>query len=140
MCQACGGVVREDQEHLTQCEGYKDLRGDADLELVKFFSRLMDRRKEDDWDQAIVRDCCTAAQPESSCSSQIVAMSNYLSTIYLIFDSGLNVHIMDSLCLILYECDSFLSTNTYFPDYAAVTHIFIPHFHPPLEPDIFLRA
>ena len=54
MCQACGGVVREDQEHLTQCEGYKDLRGDADLEnqeeLVKFFSRVMDRRKEKNWD------------------------------------------------------------------------------------------
>ena len=54
MCQACGGVVREDQEHLTQCEGYKDLRGDADLEnqeeLVKFFSKVMDRRKEKNWD------------------------------------------------------------------------------------------
>ena len=25
MCQACGGVVREDQEHLTRCEGYTDL-------------------------------------------------------------------------------------------------------------------
>ena len=32
MCQLCGGVVREDQEHLTQCEAYKDLRGDHDLE------------------------------------------------------------------------------------------------------------
>ena len=26
--QACGGVVREDQEHLTQCEAYKYLRGE----------------------------------------------------------------------------------------------------------------
>ena len=54
MCQACGGVVREDQEHLTQCKGYEDLRGDTDLEnqeeLVKFFSRVMDRRKEKNWD------------------------------------------------------------------------------------------
>ena len=50
MCQACGGVVREDQEHLTQCEGYEDLRGDDDLgnqeELVEFFLKVMERRKE----------------------------------------------------------------------------------------------
>ena len=54
MCQACGGVVREDQEHLTKCKGYEDLRGDTDLEnqedLVKFFSKVMDRRKEKNWD------------------------------------------------------------------------------------------
>ena len=54
MCQACGGVVREDQEHLTQCKGYEDLRGGTDLEnqeeLVKFFSKVMDRRKEKNWD------------------------------------------------------------------------------------------
>ena len=31
LCQACNLEVKEDQEHLTACEGYKDLRGDADL-------------------------------------------------------------------------------------------------------------
>ena len=39
MCQACGGVVRDDQEHLTRCVGYTDLIGEADLEneeLVEF--------------------------------------------------------------------------------------------------------
>ena len=50
MCQACGKVVREDQEHLTQCEVYKDLQGNADLEnqeeLVEFFMKVMIRRKE----------------------------------------------------------------------------------------------
>ena len=52
--QACGGEVREDQEHLTQCEAYKYLRGDADLEnqeeLVEFFMKVMNRRKEKNWD------------------------------------------------------------------------------------------
>ena len=54
MIQLCGGVVREDQEHLTQCEAYKYLRGDADLEnqeeLVEFFMKVMNRRKEKNWD------------------------------------------------------------------------------------------
>ena len=54
MCQACGGVVREDQEHLTRCEGYADLRGDADLEneeeLVEFVLKVMNRRKEKNWE------------------------------------------------------------------------------------------
>ena len=53
MCQACSQVVREDQEHLARCEGYEDLRADADLghesELVDFFSRVMERRKERNW-------------------------------------------------------------------------------------------
>lgn len=55
MCLACGPWgVREDQEHLTQCEAYKDLRGDHDLEnqeeLVEFFMKVMNRRKEKNWD------------------------------------------------------------------------------------------
>ena len=54
MCQACGGVVREDQEHLTRCEGYTDLRGDADLEneeeLVEVILKVMNRRKEKNWE------------------------------------------------------------------------------------------
>ena len=33
--QACGGEVREDQEHLTQCEAYKYLRGDAERNIAK---------------------------------------------------------------------------------------------------------
>ena len=53
LCQACNLEVREDQEHLTVCEGYQDLRGDADLgneeELVNFLNRVMERRKENDW-------------------------------------------------------------------------------------------
>ena len=57
MCQACGGVVREDQEHLTRCEGYTDLRGDADLEneeeLVEFVLKVMNRKKEKNWDYNI---------------------------------------------------------------------------------------
>ena len=56
MCQACSMKVREDQEHLTTCEGYKDLRDEADLnvekELVEFFTRVMERRKDNKWDQA----------------------------------------------------------------------------------------
>ena len=52
-CQACDLEVKEDQEHLTKCEGYEDLRVDADLghesELVDFFSRVMERRKEKNW-------------------------------------------------------------------------------------------
>ena len=52
-CQACDLEVKEDQEHLTKCEGYEDLRADADLghesELVDFFSRVMERRKENNW-------------------------------------------------------------------------------------------
>ena len=90
MCQACGGVVREDQEHLTQCEGYEDLRGDHDLgnqeELVEFFLKVMERRKEKNWDKAIgTRSLYSSAandklqRPDSCCL-------NYLSTIYLIFD------------------------------------------------------
>ena len=76
MCQACGGVVREDQEHLTRCEGYTDLRGDADLEneeeLLEFVLKVMNRRKEKNWDYVMMRDRCTAAQKEPSCGSQLV--------------------------------------------------------------------
>ena len=53
LCQACNLEVREDQEHLTVCEGYQDLRGDADLgnegELVKFFNSVMERRELNEW-------------------------------------------------------------------------------------------
>ena len=53
LCQACNLEVKEDQEHLTVCEGYKDLRGDADLgneeELVEFFNSVMERRKLNEW-------------------------------------------------------------------------------------------
>ena len=54
MCQACNLEVREDQEHLTVCNGYEDLRHDADLnmenELVDFFNKVMERRKLNKWD------------------------------------------------------------------------------------------
>ena len=53
LCQACDLEVREDQEHLTVCEGYQDLRGDANLgnegELVKFFNSVMERRELNEW-------------------------------------------------------------------------------------------
>ena len=53
-CQACNQQVREDQEHVTHCEGYEDLRAEADLmneeELVQFFTRVMERRQEMNWD------------------------------------------------------------------------------------------
>ena len=47
-------MLDQDQEHLTTCEGYKDLRDEADLnvekELVEFFTRVMERRKDNKWD------------------------------------------------------------------------------------------
>ena len=53
-CQACNLEVKEDQDHLTICQGYEDLRVEADLrnetELVEFFTRVMERRKENKWD------------------------------------------------------------------------------------------
>ena len=56
-CQACNQEVKEDQEHLTICEGYQELREDADLgneqELVEFFGRVMAKRKEMKWDLAV---------------------------------------------------------------------------------------
>ena len=43
--QACDLEVKDNQEHLMVCEGYEDLRGDADLgnekELVEFFNSVM---------------------------------------------------------------------------------------------------
>ena len=46
--------MREDQEHVTHCEGYEDLKEDADLtneeELVQFFIKVMERRHEMNWD------------------------------------------------------------------------------------------
>ena len=46
--------VREDQEHVTQCEGYEDLRREKDLaneeDLVQFFTKVMKRRHEMNWD------------------------------------------------------------------------------------------
>ena len=53
-CQACNQQVREDQEHVTQCEGYEDLRREKDLaneeDLVQFFTKVMKRRHEMNWD------------------------------------------------------------------------------------------
>ena len=51
--QASDLEVKDNQEHLMVCEGYEDLRGDADLgnekELVEFFNSVMGRRKEKEW-------------------------------------------------------------------------------------------
>ena len=53
-CQACPYMVREDQDHLTHCAGYADLRTgvdfDSDEELVKFFGKVMRRREAKGWD------------------------------------------------------------------------------------------
>ena len=53
-CQACPYMVREDQDHLTRCSGYSDLRVGVDFssdeELVKFFGRVMKRREAKGWD------------------------------------------------------------------------------------------
>ena len=52
-CQACSLELREDQEHLLICEGYEDLRKNLDLssepELVSFYQRVMDRRRQMNW-------------------------------------------------------------------------------------------
>ena len=52
-CHACNLQAREDQEHVTKCVGYQDLRADADLgnepELVEYFSKVMERRKTNGW-------------------------------------------------------------------------------------------
>ena len=57
--------MKEDQEHLIICEGYQELREDADLgneqELVEFFSRVMANRKEMKWDKA-EQNRCTVEQ------------------------------------------------------------------------------
>ena len=52
------------------------MREDHDLEnqeeLEEFFIKVMNRRKEKNWDYVMMRDRCTAAQKEPSCGSQIV--------------------------------------------------------------------
>ena len=52
-CQACPYMVREDQDHLTHCSGYSDLRIGADFdnneELIKFYRKVMKRREDDGW-------------------------------------------------------------------------------------------
>ena len=53
-CQACPYMVREDQDHLTHCSGYSDLRIGADFdndeELIKFYRKVMKRREDNGWD------------------------------------------------------------------------------------------
>jgi len=45
--------LREDQEHLLVCEGYEDLKENLDLrsesEMVNFYQRVMDRRRQMNW-------------------------------------------------------------------------------------------
>ena len=52
-CQACVLELREDQEHLLVCDGYADLRENVDLriehEMVDFYQKVMDRRRERRW-------------------------------------------------------------------------------------------
>ena len=53
-CQACMQQVREDQDHLVLCSGYRDLLEGKDLEsdedLVDFFRKVMARREKNGWD------------------------------------------------------------------------------------------
>ena len=53
-CQACVLQVREDQDHLSLCQGYADLRQGLDLEtdddLVEFLRQVMARRESHGWD------------------------------------------------------------------------------------------
>ena len=53
-CQACVLQVRKNQDHLSVCQGYSDLRQDLDLEndynLVEFFRQIMARRERHGWD------------------------------------------------------------------------------------------
>ena len=67
--------MREDQEHVTHCEGYEDLKTKANLknqeELVQFFTRVMERRHEMNWDK-VVGDQCTAAQQDRWSSQTVV--------------------------------------------------------------------
>ena len=52
-CQACNLDVIEDKEHLLVCNGFADLHKGSDLrmepELVDFYQRALDRRKEKNW-------------------------------------------------------------------------------------------
>ena len=54
LCQACQLQVREDQDHLADCSGYKDLREgknmEDDKELVEFYQAVMRRREKQGWD------------------------------------------------------------------------------------------
>ena len=52
-CQACPYMVREDQDHLTHCSGYSDLKigieFDNDEDIVKFYTKVMKRREANGW-------------------------------------------------------------------------------------------
>ena len=52
-CQGCSLQVREDQDHLTGCDGYSDLAEGKDFEedadLVEFYRQVMARREEQGW-------------------------------------------------------------------------------------------
>ena len=83
--QACDLEVKDNQEHLMVCEGYEDLRGDADLgnkkELVEFFNSDMGERVELGGQEPLYSStACQLYQQDS------LTMFDYLSTIYFIFD------------------------------------------------------
>ena len=50
---ACDVNVLEEQEHLSQCDGYFDLRVDKDLnkdrDLIEFYRQVMERREVRGW-------------------------------------------------------------------------------------------
>ena len=53
-CQACPYMVREDQDHITHCSGYAELRAGIDFssdeDIVKFYRRVMKKREANGWD------------------------------------------------------------------------------------------
>ena len=54
LCQACKLQVREEQDHLTRCIGYEDLRQGKDMlddqDIVGFYRMVMARREAKGWD------------------------------------------------------------------------------------------
>ena len=54
LCPACKLQVREDQDHLTRCVGYEDLRQGKDMlddqDLVGFYRMVMATREAKGWD------------------------------------------------------------------------------------------
>ena len=53
-CQACPYMVREDQNQITHCSGYAELRAGIDFssdeDIVKFYRRVMKKREANGWD------------------------------------------------------------------------------------------
>ena len=64
---ACDVNVLEEQEHLSQCDGYFDLKVDKDLnkarDLIEFYSQVMERREVRGWSQLTMRNVLEVWRP-----------------------------------------------------------------------------